>query len=187
MFLTGRISKAPARTADEHNGKAIVAPPSGFDAPGNNQMMPAIRSGAEVLLVDDNAADLDLTREVLGRHPRHLKMTSVCDGEQAMLFLRRSGQFGDVPRPDLIVLDLGLPGMDGGSVLRQIKTDSNLKDIPVIVFSTSHADQDVHGSYQHGATCYLRKPCNLTDFVAVVKSMADFWMRFAAQPQRKLK
>src|SRR5690348_309883 len=148
-------------------------------------MMPALRSGTEVLLVDDNAADRDLTMEVLSRDNRHLQITPIADGYQAISFLRRSGQFGDVPRPDVIVLDLRLPGMDGRRVLHEIRADSELKDIPVIVFSTSYARDDVKESYRDGATCYLRKPGNLPDFVTVVQNMADFWVRFATQGQRK--
>ena len=149
-------------------------------------MIPAMRSMAEVLLVDDNPADVGLTQDVLGRNNRHLRFTTLSDGEQAMLFLRRCGQFGDVPRPDIIILDLGLPGMDGRDVLQQISSDRNLTNIPVIVFTTSYATDDVLQSYEHGASCYLRKPGNLPEFVAVVQSMADFWVRFTTQSNRKL-
>lgn len=150
-------------------------------------MIPAMRSMAEVLLVEDNPADIDLTKEILGRNNRHLRFTEFSDGAQAVQFLRRRGEFSNVPRPDIIVLDLSLPGMDGRHVLREINSDRDLINIPVIVFTTSNAAGDVVRSYKHGASCYLRKPGNLPDFVAVVQSMADFWVRFAAQPHRKLK
>lgn len=148
-------------------------------------MIPAMRPMAEVLLVDDNPADVDLTKQIMGRKNRHLRFTALSDGMQAMQFLRRCGQYGDVPRPDVIVLDLGLPGIDGRRVLQELNTDLELMNIPIIVFTASDATEDVVRSYKSGASCYFRKPGNLPDFIAVVQSMADFWIRFATHSQKK--
>lgn len=109
-------------------------------------------------------------------------MSAVQDGEQAICFLRRQGKYHDVPSPDLIVLDLNLPRVDGCSILTQLKSDENLSRIPVVIFTTSQANSDITRCYELGANCYLVKPGNLSDFVAVVQSMADFWLGFASLP-----
>ena len=144
-----------------------------------------MRTEAEVLLVDDNPADIDLTREVLGNSKRHFHVTAVNDGEEAMSFLRCKGQYAAAPRPDIIVLDLNLPRKDGREVLAEVRSDPALAGIPVVVFTTSQAASDVNRSYELGANCYLRKPGNLADFTAVVQSMGDFWLRFASLPRKE--
>ncbi len=143
------------------------------------------RAEAEVLLVDDNPADIDLTREVLGKSKRHFHVSAVENGEEAMLFLRGEGKYDQAPRPDIIVLDLNLPRKDGRAVLSEVRADPALARIPVVVFTTSQANSDVNRSYELGANCYLRKPGNLADFTAVVQSMADFWLSFATLPRKE--
>jgi len=144
-----------------------------------------MRPEAEVLLVDDNPADLDLTRELLNRSKRAFHVSSVEDGEQAMSFLRGQGKYDAAPRPDIIVLDLNLPRKDGREVLSEIRSDPKLARIPVVVFTTSQASSDINRSYELGANCYLRKPGNLADFRAVVQSMVDFWLSFASLPAKE--
>ncbi len=144
-----------------------------------------MKAEAEVLLVDDNPADLDLTREMLGRSKRPFHVSSVEDGEQAMSFLRGQGKYSAAPRPDIIVLDLNLPRKDGREVLSEIRADPKLARIPIVVFTTSQASSDINRSYELGANCYLRKPGNLADFRAVVQSMVDFWLSFASLPHKE--
>lgn len=143
------------------------------------------RKAIEVLLVEDNPADVDLTREVLAQNNNHLQFSAVPDGEQAISFLHRRGKFTNVPRPDIIILDLNLPGIEGRHVLQELLSDRQLRQIPVIVFSSSQAQDDVLSSYRLGANCYFRKPGNLPEFKAVVKTMADFWVPFVSQPRRR--
>lgn len=137
------------------------------------------------MLVDDNPADIDLTREVLSKCRLHFHVNAVNDGQQAVLFLRRQGNYHDAPAPDLLVLDLNLPRKDGREVLKEIKSDPKLAKIPVIVFTTSQASSDVMGSYELGANCYLRKPGNLAEFREAVQSMAEFWLGFASLPHKE--
>ena len=144
-----------------------------------------MKTEPEVLLVDDNPADIDLTRDVLSQSKQHFHVSAVSDGAEAMSFLRRQGKFAEAPSPDLIVLDLNLPCKDGRNVLAEVKADPNLARIPVVIFTTSQASSDITRSYELGANCYLRKPGNLTDFAAVVQSMADFWLGFASLPQKE--
>jgi two-component system, chemotaxis family, response regulator Rcp1 len=144
-----------------------------------------MKTAPEVLLVDDNPADIDLTSEVLAKSKRHFHVNVVSDGTEAISFLRRQGEYAKAPVPDLVVLDLNLPRKDGREVLSDLKTDPALAKIPVVIFTTSQANSDITRSYELGANCYLRKPGNLPDFVAVVQSMADFWLGFASLPQKE--
>jgi len=139
----------------------------------------------EILMVDDNPADIDLTSEVLAQSKQPFHVNAVNDGAEAISFLRRKGKYAQAPSPDLVVLDLNLPRRDGRKVLSDIKADPALAKIPVVVFTTSQANSDVIGSYELGANCYLRKPGNLADFIAVVQSMAEFWLCFASLPQKE--
>jgi two-component system, chemotaxis family, response regulator Rcp1 len=134
--------------------------------------------------VDDSPADVDLTREVLSSC-KLFRVNSVNGGVEALAFLHREGKYGDSPVPDLLVLDLNLPRMDGKAVLKEVKSDPELAKIPVVVFTTSEADSDITRSYELGANCYLRKPGNLADYRVVVQSMADFWLGFASLPQKE--
>ena len=122
-------------------------------------------------------------REILGSCKRHYHVSSVVDGEEAILFLHRRGKYAEAPAPDLVILDLNLPRKDGRTVLKELKSDSLFWKIPIVVFTTSQASSDITSSYELGANCYLRKPGNLDEYRAVVQSMADFWLGFAALPQ----
>jgi two-component system, chemotaxis family, response regulator Rcp1 len=135
--------------------------------------------------VDDNPADSDLTSEVLAQSQLQFHVNTVSDGVEAISFLRHQGKYGEVPKPDLIVLDLNLPRKDGRSVLEEVKTDGKLSKIPIVVFTSSEASTDIDHSYRLGANCYLRKPGNLREFVAVVQSMANFWLVSATLPQKE--
>jgi chemotaxis family two-component system response regulator Rcp1 len=139
----------------------------------------------EVLLVDDNPADTDLTSEVLARNgcPSHIQ--SVIDGVEAIAFLRRQGKYANVPRPDFVILDLSLPGKDGRAVLAEVKADPSLRQIPIAIFSTSEARQDILRSYELGANCYVSKPGNLRDFISAVTSIGEFWFGFVHLPHEE--
>ncbi len=145
-----------------------------------------MRITREILLVDDNPADSDLTREVLAAssHPNHV--TTLLDGEAAIALLRRTGPYGTARRPDLIILDLNLPRIDGRAVLAEIKTDPELNQIPVVIFSTSHSAQEVARCYELGANCYLRKPVSLSEFFSAVQSLDEFWIGFASLPKQEI-
>ena len=147
--------------------------------------MTSLRPMPEVLLVDDNPADIDLTSEALSRSKRRLHISAVTDGSEAILFLRREGKYSQAPSPDLVLLDLNLPRKTGREVLSDVKADAALATIPVVVFSTSQAASDIASSYKLGANCYLSKPSTLPDFLAAVQSMADFWLGFASLPNKE--
>lgn len=144
-----------------------------------------MKTTPEILMVDDNPADIDLTSEILAQSKGHFHVNAVNDGSEAISFLRHRGKYAKAPVPDLVVLDLNLPRKDGRDVLAEVKSDPNLAKIPVVIFTTSQASTDVMRSYELGANCYLRKPGNLPDFVAVVQSMASFWLGFASLPQKE--
>jgi two-component system, chemotaxis family, response regulator Rcp1 len=144
-----------------------------------------MKTTPEILMVDDNPADIDLTSEVLAQSKGHFHVNAVNDGAEAISFLRHQGKYAKAPVPDLVVLDLNLPHIDGCEVLLSIKSDPALARIPVLIFTTSQADSDIARSYKLGANCYLRKPGNLPEFVAVVQSMAEFWLGFASLPQKE--
>jgi|SRR5271165_583582 len=144
-----------------------------------------MKTTSEILMVDDNPADIDLTAEVLAQSEGNFHMSAVNDGVEAISFLRRQGKYAKAPVPDLVVLDLNLPRKNGCEVLSNIKTDPALAKIPVVIFTTSQASSDITRSYEVGANCYLRKPGNLAEFVAAVQSMAEFWLSFASLPQRE--
>ena len=146
-----------------------------------------MRTTPEILMVDDNPADIDLTSEALAQSKEHFHVNAVNDGAEAISFLRREGKYTKAPVPDLVVLDLNLPHMDECEVLANIKADPALAKIPVVIFTTSQANSDITRSYKLGANCYLRKPGNLPEFVAVVQSMAEFWLGFASLPQKEKK
>lgn len=135
--------------------------------------------------MDDSPADLDLTREMLSRCKLQFHVSTVPDGVEAIAFLHREGSYANAPMPDLMVLDLNLPRKDGRAVLKELKSDPNLSKIPVVVFTTSQAHSDIASCYELGANCYLHKPGNLNDFMAVIQSMVDFWLGHASLPQRE--
>jgi chemotaxis family two-component system response regulator Rcp1 len=136
----------------------------------------------EILLVDDNPADTDLTSEVLASHSCPSHIHPVLDGVEAIAFLRQKGKYGHVLVPDFVILDLNLPKKSGRDVLAEVKADPVLCKIPIAVFSTSEAWQDVVRSYELGANCYVRKPGNLRDFVAAVTAIGQFWFSVARLP-----
>jgi CheY-like chemotaxis protein len=139
----------------------------------------------QVLLVDDNPADVVLAREALagGRHQSHI--CQVQDGEEAITFLRRVGQHADAIRPDLVILDLNLPKKDGRSVLAEVKADKTLRTIPVVVFSTSRSNLDISRSYELGANCYVHKPGSLDEYFLALQSIEEFWFGSASLPREE--
>jgi chemotaxis family two-component system response regulator Rcp1 len=138
----------------------------------------------DVLLVEDSPGDVRLTQEALCDANRSIHLHVACDGVEAMEFLRREGPHAGAPRPDLILLDLNLPKMDGREVLAHIKADDSLKTIPTIILTTSAAEVDIMKSYQLQANCYLTKPVQLDAFESVVKSINDFWLTKAKLPHQ---
>ncbi|HUK25164.1 MAG TPA: response regulator [Terriglobales bacterium] len=136
----------------------------------------------EVLLVDDNPADVDLTSEGLARSECSHRINSVSDGAEAMAFLHREGKYHDAPSPALMILDLNLPRKDGRAVLAEVKTDPALRQTPVVIFSTSQAGPDIGRSYQLGANSYVTKPAELSEFFSVVRSIGEFWLGCACLP-----
>jgi two-component system, chemotaxis family, response regulator Rcp1 len=139
----------------------------------------------QVLLVDDNPADVDLVRQALagGRHQSSIR--DVPDGGEALAFLHRVGQYANAVRPDLVILDLNLPKKDGRAVLAEAKGDADLRTIPVVVFSTSRAMSDIKRSYELGANCYVSKPGNLDEYFLVMKSIEEFWFGSASLPREE--
>ncbi len=136
----------------------------------------------EILLVEDNPGDERLTREALKEGKVYSNLHWVKDGVEAMAFLRREGKYKDVPRPDIILLDLNLPKKDGREVLQDIKNDEALKRIPVVVLTTSKAEEDVLRTYNLHANCYVTKPVDLEKFIVVVKSIDVFWLTVVTLP-----
>ncbi|HWU85615.1 MAG TPA: response regulator [Rhodocyclaceae bacterium] len=129
----------------------------------------------EVLLVEDDPGDVILTQEGLRASKLHINLHVVDNGEKALAFLHRTPPYEDAPRPGLIILDLNLPRVNGMEVLRDIKSDDELKMIPTVILTTSRAEEDVVRSYKLGANCYVSKPLNLDEFVKVVSSIENFW------------
>jgi CheY-like chemotaxis protein len=136
----------------------------------------------EILLVEDNPGDERLTREALKEGKVYSNLHWVKDGVEAMEFLRRQGKYSNVPRPDIILLDLNLPKKDGREVLHDIKNDDALKRIPVVVLTTSKAEEDVLRTYNLHANCYVTKPVDLEKFIVVVKSIDVFWLTVVTLP-----
>lgn len=138
----------------------------------------------DILLVEDNEGDARLLREVLREANNTVRLHVVTDGLEAMAFLRYQGPYLDVPRPDVILLDLKMPKMDGLEVLAQVKADPWLKTIPIIVLTTSEAEPDIVQSYKLMANCYLTKPGEWKEFERLVKSLNDFWLTSVALPKQ---
>jgi len=137
---------------------------------------------AELLLVEDNPADVRLTVEALREARVPNRLHTVSDGVEALAFLRRAAGYRDVPRPDMILLDLNLPKKDGREVLAEVKNDPDLRQIPVVVLSTSSAERDILESYQLHANCYLTKPVGLEQFIALIRRFEGFWFGAASLP-----
>jgi chemotaxis family two-component system response regulator Rcp1 len=138
----------------------------------------------EVLLVEDSPGDVRLTQEAFRDSGKPVRLHLAADGVEAMAFLRNEGTYADAPRPDLILLDLNLPKMDGREVLKEIKRDRNLATIPTIILTTSDDEADVLISYQLQANCYLRKPAHWDAFDNLVRSINAFWLTRAKLPQQ---
>ncbi|MET8867252.1 response regulator [Nonomuraea sp. NPDC004580] len=141
----------------------------------------------EVLLVEDDQGDILLTKEAFDLNKVRNRLNVVNDGEQAMAFLRREGEYVDAPRPDLILLDLNLPRMSGKEVLGEVKADEVLRTIPVVVLTTSEAEEDILHSYRLHANAYVTKPVDFEQFIRVVRQIDDFFVtvvKLPAQGQR---
>ena len=136
----------------------------------------------EILLVEDNPADVRLTREALKEGIIVNNLSVVHDGVDAMAFLRRQGKYALAPRPDIILLDLNLPKKDGREVLAELKEDPNLRRIPVVVLTTSKAEQDILKAYDLHANCYVTKPLDLDEFMILVRSIEEFWLAVVRLP-----
>lgn len=139
----------------------------------------------EILLVEDNAADVRLTKEALKEGKVSNNLTVARDGEEALEILRKKGAYAGAARPDLILLDLNLPRKDGREVLATLKADPSLKHIPVVVLTTSSAEVDILKSYQLHANCYITKPVDLEQFVSVIRSIDEFWLTVVKLPSEQ--
>lgn len=136
----------------------------------------------EILLVEDNPGDVRLTVEAFKEGKVLNNLNVVEDGEEAMAYLRREGAYADKQRPGLILLDLNLPRKDGREVLKEVKADKSLRYIPVVVLTTSQAEEDVFRSYDLSANCYITKPVDLEKFITVVRYIEEFWLAIVRLP-----
>jgi len=136
----------------------------------------------EILLVDDNLDDIDLMKEALKDTKTLLRLKEVYDGEQALAYLRKQGAYTDAATPDLILLDLNMPKKDGREVLSEIKSDTSLNEIPVVVLTTSRSEDDVATAYKLHANCYISKPVDFNQFMEVVRSIESFWLSIVMLP-----
>ncbi|MFF3864527.1 response regulator [Micromonospora sp. NPDC020750] len=142
------------------------------------------KSPIEVLLVEDDPGDVLMTQEAFEEHKLRNRLTVVSDGDEALAYLRREGQFADAVAPDLILLDLNLPRRDGREVLEEIKRDEQLCRIPVVVLTTSQADEDILRSYQLHANAYVTKPVDFEQFISVVRQIDEFFVSVVKLPPR---
>ena len=139
----------------------------------------------EILLVEDNPGDVRLTLEALKEGKVNNNLHVAQDGVEAMAFLRQEGKYAGVPRPDLILLDLNLPKKDGREVLEEVKGSPDLRSIPVVILSTSKAEEDIIKTYEYHANCYITKPVDYEQFFRVVRSIEDFWLTVVKLPSNK--
>jgi CheY-like chemotaxis protein len=137
----------------------------------------------DLLLVEDNPGDVRLTQEALRETTIPVHLNVATDGVEAVDFLYRRGKYRDAPRPELILLDLNLPRKSGREVLSEIKADPSLRSIPVVVMTTSTAEQDINKAYSLNANCYITKPLDLDQFLSVIRSIEDFWLTRATLPR----
>jgi two-component system, chemotaxis family, response regulator Rcp1 len=138
----------------------------------------------DILLVEDNPGDIRLTIEAFKEGKCNNTLHVVKDGEAAMLFLRGKDPYAEAPRPDLILLDLNLPKRDGRSILEEIKTDPELKRIPVVILTTSKAEEDILRTYDLHANCYITKPVDIEEFIVITRSIENFWLTIVKLPDR---
>ncbi|MEQ1840839.1 MAG: response regulator [Verrucomicrobiales bacterium] len=136
----------------------------------------------EILLVDDNLGDVILTKEALKGAQFHSRVSVASDGVEAMEFLRHQGRFADAPRPDLVFLDLNMPRKNGAEVLAEMKADPDLRLIPVVILTSSEADDDIANAYHSHANCYVSKPTDLDEMIKVVQSIQNFWLSVVRLP-----
>jgi CheY-like chemotaxis protein len=136
-----------------------------------------------ILLVEDNPGDVRLMKEALASNGTPNNLRVVEDGDQALRYLRQTEPFSDATRPDLIFLDLNLPKKDGREVLAEVKSDSSLRRIPVVVLTTSEADKDVQRAYELYANCYVKKPTDLDDYLTVIRACENFWIHIVRLPK----
>jgi two-component system, chemotaxis family, response regulator Rcp1 len=146
--------------------------------------MPQRNRHVEILLVEDSPSDTELTIEALQAGDIPCNLSHVEDGVEAMEFLHRKNAYTGAPRPDLILLDLNLPRKDGREVLAELKSDPDLRTIPVVVLTTSKDDRDVSQAYQLRANCYIAKPVDFEQFVSVLRAIEHFWLEVAALPTK---
>ena len=138
----------------------------------------------DILLVDDNLGDVLLTKEALKGAQVRSTVSVANDGVEAMQFLKREGKYGNAPRPDLVFLDLNMPRKNGAEVLAEMKGDANLRPIPVVILTSSDADEDVVNAYQLHANCFVTKPADLDQMIKAVQAIDSFWMGIAKLPPR---
>jgi CheY-like chemotaxis protein len=138
----------------------------------------------EVLLVEDDPGDVLMTQEAFAEHKVRNRLAVVSDGEEAIAYLRQEGRFSDAVRPDLVLLDLNLPRRDGRQVLEEIKSDERLRQIPVVVLTTSQADEDILRSYELHANAYVTKPVDFDQFISVVRQIDEFFVSVVKLPPR---
>lgn len=139
----------------------------------------------DLLLVEDNPGDVRLTQEAFKEGNVKVNLSVAQDGVEAVDFLYRRGKYREAPRPDLILLDLNLPRKNGREVLSEIKADPDLRRIPVVVMTTSKAQQDIQKAYTLNANCYIAKPIELEEFISVINSIEDFWLTKATLPTKE--
>jgi len=138
---------------------------------------------ANILLVEDNAADIALTKKAIEKSKIVNNLSITRDGEEAMDFLYKKGKYSDAKKPDLIILDLNLPKKDGREILEEVKKDEDLKKIPVVILTTSNAEKDILKTYNLYANCYITKPLDFDQFIAIVKQINDFWFSIVKLPR----
>lgn len=155
------------------------------DASEMMEMSAAVRP-IEILLVEDNPGEARLTIEALKEGKVKNRLCHVRDGEEAMAYLRKEGKFADATRPDIILLDLNLPRKDGREVLAEVKSDDELKAIPVVILTISKAEEDILRTYRHHANCYITKPIDIDQFLKVMRTFEDFWLSIVKLPPIKM-
>lgn len=138
----------------------------------------------DILLAEDSPGDADLAKEALEESKLKNKLYVVVDGQEALDFLFKKGKYKDVPRPDLILLDLNMPKVDGREVLKIVKEDKNLRSIPVVILTTSRAEEDILKTYDLHANCYISKPLDLDKFMEVVNAIENFWISIVTLPKK---